>query len=194
MSRVGLAANAGAAASSSFFEEQQRFRLASPIENEGIGNVGGAANDEIEDYLSQFSDVVHHYIIKRDKIYEFNYPIDVLNIKNIKKILADIFEQLPQKKQAVISLEVGYILSHSVTGELRYFFGSWNTTLGDVRVMLNPSDTESLKKAIEYYSSLDLNLYLNNNHIPSLWQLERVVNLHCIVQFFRPEVTQNQIS
>ncbi len=51
--------NVGAAASSSFLEEQQRFQRATPIENEGIGGeeerdiIVGRATDEIEIYLSQ---------------------------------------------------------------------------------------------------------------------------------------------
>ncbi len=104
------------------------------------------------------------------------------------------FYQLPAKNECVISLEVGYLLRHSVTGELRYFFGSWNTALGDARVMLNRTNSESLKKAVEYYSSLNLNSYLNNNRVPSLWQLVHAVNVHCMVYFFRSEAKKRQIS
>ncbi len=194
-------ANAEAASSSNFLEEQCRLSGASPVENEGTveeGVVGGATavndDDEIEDYLSRFSDVVHHYVIKRDKIQEFNYPIDVLNIETIQKILEDVFDQLPVKNECVISLEVGYLLRHSVTRELRYFFGSWNTALGDARVTLNSSNSESVKKAVEYYSSLDLNSYLNNNRVPSLWQLVHAVNVRCMANLFRPESKRKRIS
>ncbi len=131
--------------------EQERLSRASPIENEGTeeaeeeGVVGGAAN-EIEDYLSPFADVIEHYIIKRDRIQEFNYPINILNIETIEKVLRDVFAQLPGKKEVLISLEVGYLLWHSVTEELRYFFGSWNTALGGAKVTLNSSNSESVKK------------------------------------------------
>ncbi len=189
--------NAEGTASSNFVEEQERLSQASPIENEGTeeGVVGGAgAADEIEDYLSRFSDVVHHYVIKRDRIHEFNYPIDVLNTETVEKILLDVYNQLPRNKVALIALEVGYMLRHSVTEQLRYFFGSWNTALGDARVSLNSSNLESLEKAVEYYSSLDLNSYLNNNGIDNPWQLVRPVNIRCIIQFYRLEAKKKQIS
>ncbi len=190
-------ANAEGAASSNFLKEQGRLNRASPVENEGTeeGVVGGAgATDEIEDYLTGFSDVTHHYIKKSDRMQEFNYPINVLNNETVKKILVDVFDQLPKNKVTVIALEVGYVLRHSVTEELRYFFGSWNTALGNTKVTLNPANSESLKKAVEYYSSLDLNSYLNNNGINSPWQLVRPVNVRCIIQFFRPEARKKQIN
>ncbi len=191
-------ANAEGAASSNFLKEQGRLNRASPIENEGTeeeGVVRGAgAADEIEDYLTGFSDVIHHYVKKGDRMQEFNYPINILNIETIEKILVDVYNQLPRNKETVIALEVGYVLRHSVTEELRYFFGSWNTALGGARVTLNPANSESLKKAVEYYSSLDLNSYLNNNGIDSPWQLVRPVNIRCIIQFFRPEAKKKQIS
>ncbi len=188
------------AASSNFLEEQERLSRASPIKNEGIEGeaeaeaVMGGAADEIEDYLSKFSDVIQHYVIKSDKIQEFNYPIFHLNIETIQKILNDVIEQLPPKKEVLISLEAGYLLHHSVTGELRYFFGSWNTILGGAKVTLNSSYMETVKKAVKYYSSLDLKSYLNNNWVPSPWQFVHAVNAHCIIQFFRPETKKKQIS
>ncbi len=186
------------AACSDSLADQATLDRESSFETEGTeeGEVVGGANAdaEIDDYLSRFSNIIHHYVIKRDKIQEFNYPINILNIETIQKILMDVFNQLPKQKMAVIALEVGYVLRHSVTEELRYFFGSWNTTLGGTRVTLNSSNFESLKKAVEYYGSLDLNSYLNNNRVPSPWQLQRVVNIRCIVQFFRPEANTKQIS
>ncbi len=188
------------AACSDLIAEQASYDRGSNFETTGTEAeegevVGGAdADAEIDDYLSHFSNIIHHYVIKNDKIQEFNYPINILNIETIEKILMDVFNQLPKQKMAVIALEVGYVLRHSVTEELRYFFGSWNTTLGGTRVTLNSSNLESLKKAVEYYGSLDLNSYLNNNGLPSPWQLQRVVNIRCIVQFFRPEAKKKQIS
>ncbi len=175
------------AACSDFFAEQATtMNRESSFESTGTEVVGGAvAAAEIDEYLSRFSDLINHYVIKGDKIHEFNYPIDVLNIDIIQKILEDVFTQLPKRKMVVIALEVGYVLRHSVTEELRYFFGAWNTALGGYRVTLNSSNPGTLKKAVEYYGSLDLNSYLNNNRVSSPWQLERVVNIRCIVQFFQ---------
>ncbi len=147
----------------------------------------GEARDsaEIENYLNNFKDIVGEYSQELTQIADFNFPINKLDFDVVKNVLEKVFAKI-RARRVVISLEVGYLLRHSFTGELRYFFASWNTLLGKRKFTLTAS-RESLNKVLIAFRNLDFQSYLLTNRMSSPWLLMRATNLRCIVQFLDVE-------
>ncbi len=136
---------------------------------------------EIKNYLRNFEDVLGEYLQELPHIADYNFPIHRLDFEVVKNVLEKVFREI-QGKRVIVLLEVGYLLKHSFTGELRYFFASWNTLLGKRKFTLSASP-KSLDAVIAAFRNFDFQGYLLNNRMSSPWLLVHPTNLHCIVQF-----------
>ncbi len=125
--------------------------------------------------------MIGEYSQELPRIADYNFPINRLNFIVVKNLLDKVFRKI-EGRRVVVSLEVGYLLRHSFTDELRYFFASWNTLLGNRKFVLSAS-SESLDAVIAAFRNFDFQGYLLNNRMSSPWHLVRPTNLRCIVQF-----------
>ncbi|MCP4597142.1 hypothetical protein [Neptuniibacter sp.] len=151
------------------------------LESEAEDNDDENQDSEITGYLNSLNDVIGEYYFETARIADFNFPIAELDLETLETVLRQVFSKL-QGRQIVLSLEVGYLLKHSLTNELRYFFASWNTILGNRKFAITVNN-DSLNQLLAFFRNVDLQNYLTKHRMSSPWVLVRPTNLRCIAQF-----------
>ncbi len=161
--------------------------LNQPPQDPNLGNTTSDApeqSEETRDYLSGFHDLIKDsYKQTSGRTIEFNYEtLGQLDYAELKRILTDVFTRI-QGKRALLSIEVSYLLRHSFTHALRWFYGSNNTVVSNQRLSLT-ANLGSLHRILKLFEGLDFRDILNVEE--TVWQLDRVTNVTVKALFFRP--------
>ncbi len=160
--------------------------LNQPPQDQTLGNSASDTteqSEEMHEYMSGFYDLIKDsYKQTSDRTVEFNYEtLGQLDYAELKRILTDVFTRI-QGKRALLSIEVSYLLRHSFTHALRWFYGSNNTVLTNQRLSLT-ANLGSLHRILKLFEGLNFRDMLNMEE--TVWQLDRVTNVTVKALFFR---------
>ncbi len=165
----------------------QQPALNQPPQDQNLGNSASDTaeqSEEMHNYLSGFHDLIKDsYKQTSNRTVEFNYEtLGQFDYAELKRILTDVFNRI-HGKRALLSIEVSYLLRHSFTHALRFFYGSNNTILTNQRLSLT-ANLGSLQRILKLFEGLDFRDMLNVEE--TVWQLHHVTNVTVKALFFRP--------